>query len=141
MITIKTIPSKYFFSGDINLSGGKESQVDLDTLTKTQVLDIIEAEITRVLIVSDIDAIKEKYREILEGKPFDPGVINKRLGTIEDTLDNLTIGQVASVTDKVVRYTQGDKASPTSIMCAIDFEPFEFFESLGLTSTEVPITE
>ena len=98
MITIKTIPSKYFFSGDINLSGGKESQVDLDTLTKTQLLDIIEAEITRVLIVSDIDAIKEKYREILEGKPFDPGAINKRLGTVEDTLDNLTIGQVASVT-------------------------------------------
>ena len=43
--------------------------------------------------------------------------------------------------DKVVRYTQGDKASPTSIICAIDFEPFEFFESLGLTSTEAPITE
>ena len=54
MITIKTIPSKYFFSGDINLSGGKESQVDLDILTKTQLLDIIEAEITRVLIVSAI---------------------------------------------------------------------------------------
>ena len=72
MITIKTIPSKYFFSGDINLSGGKESQVDLDTLTKTQLLDIIEAEITRVLIVSDIGAVKEKYREILEGKPFVP---------------------------------------------------------------------
>ena len=98
MITIKTIPSKYFFSGNIKLSGGKESQVDLDTLTKTQLLDIIEAEITRVLIVSDIGAVKEKYREILEGKPFDPGVINKRLGTVEDTLDNLTIGQVASVT-------------------------------------------
>ena len=96
MITIKTIPSKYFFSGDIILSGGKESQVDLDTLTKTQLLDIIEAEITRVLIVSDIDALKEKYQEILEGKPF--GDINKRLGTVEDTLDNLTIGQVASVT-------------------------------------------
>ena len=72
MITIKTIPSKYFFSGDIKLSGGKESQVDLDTLTKTQLLDIIEAEITRVLIVSDIGAVKEKYREILEGKPFVP---------------------------------------------------------------------
>ena len=43
--------------------------------------------------------------------------------------------------DKVVMYKQGDKASPTSIMCAIDFEPFEFFESLGLTSTEAPITE
>ena len=98
MITMKTIPSKFFFSGDIKLSGGKESQVDLDTLTKTQLLDIIEAEITRVLIVSDIDAIKEKYREILEGKPFDPSAIDKRIDEVENTLDNLTIGQVASVT-------------------------------------------
>ena len=104
MITIKTIPSKYFFSGNINLSGGKESQVDLDTLTKTQLLDIIEAEITRVLIVSDIDTIKEKYREILEGKPFDPGVINKRLGTIEDTL-----GQVAAESKTVFNHNTGNR--------------------------------
>lgn len=98
MITIKTIPSKYFFSGDIKLSGGRESQVDLNTLTKTQLLDIIEAEITRVLIVSDIDAIKDKYRETLEGKPFDPGILNKRIGSVEETLENLTKGEVASVT-------------------------------------------
>ena len=104
MITIKTIPSKYFFSGNINLSGGKESQVDLDTLTKTQLLDIIEAEITRVLIVSDIDTVKEKYREILEGKPFDPGVINKRLGTIEDTL-----GQVAAESKTVFNHNTGNR--------------------------------
>lgn len=109
MITIKTIPSKYFFSGNINLSGGKESQVDLDTLTKIQLLDIIEAEITRVLIVSDIDAIKEKYREILEGKPFDPGVINKRLDTIEDTLDNLTIDQVAAESKTVFNHNTGNR--------------------------------
>ena len=104
MITIKTIPSKYFFSGNIKLSGGKESQVNLDTLTKTQLLDIIEAEITRVLIVSDIGAVKEKYREILEGKPFDPGVINKRLGTIEDTL-----GQVAAESKTVFNHNTGNR--------------------------------
>lgn len=43
--------------------------------------------------------------------------------------------------DKVVRYKQGDKVSTDKIMCAIDFKPFEFFESLGLTSSEAPITE
>lgn len=97
-ITIKTIPSKYFFTGNIKLTGGKSSLVDLNTLTKTQLLDIIEAEITRDLTVSDIVAVKDKYLELTEGKPFDPGTINKRLGTVEETLDNLTIGQVASVT-------------------------------------------
>ena len=61
MITIKTIPSKYFFSGDIKLSGGKESQVDLDTLTKTQLLDIIEAEITRVLVALGVKEVKPFY--------------------------------------------------------------------------------
>ena len=38
--------------------------------------------------------------------------------------------------DKVVMYKQGDKASPTSIMCAIDFEPLQAFADMGLTVIE-----
>ena len=38
--------------------------------------------------------------------------------------------------DKVVIYKQGDKASPTSIMCAIDFEPLTAFADMGLTIVE-----
>ena len=98
MITIKTIPSKYFFSGNINLSGGKESQVDLDTLTKTQLLDIIEAEITRVLIVSNIDAVKKQY-QILSGSSEESNkVLSTRVDKVETTLNNLTVGEVSSVT-------------------------------------------
>ena len=52
MITIKTIPSKFFFTGNIRLSGESELSVDLSSLTKTQLLDIIEAEITRDLIAA-----------------------------------------------------------------------------------------
>lgn len=37
--------------------------------------------------------------------------------------------------DKVVMW-QGDKASPTSIMCAIDFEPLQAFADMGLTVIE-----
>ena len=38
--------------------------------------------------------------------------------------------------DKVVMYKQGDKASTTKIMCAIDFEPLQAFEDMGLTTVE-----
>lgn len=35
--------------------------------------------------------------------------------------------------DKVVMYKQGDKASTTSIMCVIDFEPLAAFADMGLS--------
>ena len=95
MITIKTIPSKYFFSGNITLSGGKESQVDLDTLTKTQLLDIIEAEITRVLIVSDIDAVKKQY-QILSGSSEES---NKVLSTKVDKETGKSLVEDTKVSD------------------------------------------
>ena len=38
--------------------------------------------------------------------------------------------------DNVVMYKQGDKASTTSIMCAIDFEPLTAFVDMGLTFVE-----
>ncbi|MFK3999875.1 hypothetical protein ACI2I3_00810 [Psychrobacter namhaensis] len=38
--------------------------------------------------------------------------------------------------DKVVMYAEGVTATPDSIYIAIDYDPFEFFESLGLTAIE-----
>lgn len=41
--------------------------------------------------------------------------------------------------DKVVMYSDGDKASTTKIMCAIDFEPLTAFADMGLTIIEVEL--
>ncbi|MFK4001700.1 hypothetical protein ACI2I3_10170 [Psychrobacter namhaensis] len=38
--------------------------------------------------------------------------------------------------DKVVMYAEGVTATPEHIYIAIDYDPFEFFESLGLTAIE-----
>lgn len=45
---------------------------------------------------------------------------------------NADVTAAQQALDKVVMYSDGDKASTASIMCAIDFEPHVFFESLGL---------
>ena len=49
---------------------------------------------------------------------------------------NADITAAQQALDKVVMYKQGDKASTTSIMCAIDFEPLAAFEDMGLTIVE-----
>ena len=98
IITIETIPSKYFFSGDIILIGGQSKDIDLSKLTKTQIVDILEAEITRVLVVSDLEKVKNRLRQITENTPYDDEVLNKRIGHLEKILDDLTVGEVASVT-------------------------------------------
>ena len=41
--------------------------------------------------------------------------------------------------DKVVMYKQGAKASTAEIMCAIDFEPLQAFEDMGLTVIEIDL--
>lgn len=97
-ITIKTIPSKYFFSGNIILTGGQEVSVDLLKLTETQIVDILEAEITKVLLVSDIEKVKKRLQQITENTPYDDEVLNKRIGHLEKILDDLTVGEVSSVT-------------------------------------------
>lgn len=97
MVTIKTIISKRFFSGDINLVGNQEKSLVLENLSKTQLLDIIEAESNRHLIVSDIDLIKEAYKNLTSIPKFDDTDLRKRITIVEDTIDNLTVGQVSSV--------------------------------------------
>lgn len=46
---------------------------------------------------------------------------------------NADVAAAQQALDKVVMYKQGDKASTTRIMCAIDFEPLAAIEDMGLT--------
>ena len=97
-ITIKTIKSKFFFSGDIYLNMDKEVSLELSKLTETQLLDIIEAQSMKTLIVSNIDAVKKQY-QILSGSSEDSNkVLNTRVDQVENTLNNLIVGEVSSVT-------------------------------------------
>ena len=97
-ITIKTIKSKFFFSGDIYLNMDKEVSLELSKLTETQLLDIIEAQSMKTLIVSNIDAVKKQY-QILSGSSEDSNkVLNTKVDKIENTLNNLIVGKVSSVT-------------------------------------------
>ena len=97
-ITIKTIKSKFFFSGDIYLNMDKEVSLELSKLTETQLLDIIEAQSMKTLIVSNIDAVKKQY-QILSGSSEDSNkVLNTRVDEVENTLNNLIVGEVSSVT-------------------------------------------
>lgn len=96
-VTIQTIKSKSFFSGSINLTGGKEKELLLNELTATQLLDIIEAESNKQLIVSDIDAVKKAYKYLTSSPKFDDSDIKKRVSNVENTLEGLTVGQVSSV--------------------------------------------
>lgn len=98
IITIKTIKSKFFFSGDIYLNMDKEISLDTLKLTKTQLLDMIEAESMKTLIVSDIDAVKKRYHVLSGSSEENNDALSNRVGIVETTLNNLTLGEVASVT-------------------------------------------
>lgn len=54
---------------------------------------------------------------------------------------NADVEAAQQALDKVVKYKQGDKASPTSIMCAIDFEPLAAFADIGLMTTNNELVE
>jgi hypothetical protein len=49
---------------------------------------------------------------------------------------NADVTAAQQALDKVVMYSDGDKASTTKIMCAIDFEPLQAFADMGLTIVE-----
>lgn len=61
--------------------------------------------------------------------------------TLPDHASNADVVVAQQALDKVVMYKQGDKASPTSIMCAIDFEPLAAFEDMGLMTTNNELVE
>ena len=99
-ITIKTIKSKFFFSGDIYLNMDKEVSLELSKLTETQLLDIIEAQSMKTLIVSNIDAVKKQY-QILSGSSEDSNkVLNTRVDEVENTLNNLIVGEVSKLSQE-----------------------------------------
>lgn len=52
---------------------------------------------------------------------------------------NADVTAAQQALDKVVMYKQGDKASTTKIMCAIDFEPLRAFADMGLTIIEADL--
>lgn len=97
-ISIKTIKSKFFFSGDIYLIMDKEVSLELDKLTKTQLLDIIEAQSMKNLIVSNINAVKKQYQILSGSSEGSDKVLTTRVEKVETTLENLTVGEVSSVT-------------------------------------------
>lgn len=77
----------------------KEVSLELSKLTKTQLLDIIEAQSMKTLIVSNIDAVKKQYQILLSGSSEDSDkVLSTRVDKVETTLNNLTVGEVSSVT-------------------------------------------
>lgn len=49
---------------------------------------------------------------------------------------NADVTAAQQALDKVVKHKQGDTASTTKIMCAIDFEPPAAFADMGLTIIE-----
>lgn len=97
-IIITTNESKFFFSGDIYLNMNESANLMLDKLTKTQLLDIIEANSMKTLAVSNIDAVKKQYQVLSGSSEESNKVLAKRVTTVEDTLKNLTVGEVSSVT-------------------------------------------
>lgn len=56
--------------------------------------------------------------------------------TLPAHASNADVVAAQQALDKVVMYKQGDKASTTEIMCAIDFEPLTAFADMGLTIIE-----
>lgn len=95
-VIIKPIVSKRFFSGNINLVGNQQKNLDLKILTKTQLLDIIEAESVGSLIVSDIDLVKQTYKDLTSTPQFDDSNLKNRISEVETTVGNLTVGVVES---------------------------------------------
>ncbi|WP_420229034.1 hypothetical protein ACOBWA_08410 [Psychrobacter sp. ER1] len=68
-------------------------------------------------------------------KPVVLGMFGINLSDITLPLhaQNADIQAAQRALDMVIMYKQGDKASTTSIMCAIDFEPLQVFSDMGLT--------
>lgn len=53
--------------------------------------------------------------------------------TLPNHASNADVVAAQQALDKVVMYSDGDKASTAEIMCAIDFEPLTAFADMGLT--------
>lgn len=94
---VNLITSRFFFSGDIYLNPKNSLEVDETKLTKTQLLDIIEAHTLGTLTVSDIEAVRLQYQKLLGSNTIENSDLNLRLQDLEFTLSNLVKGEVSSV--------------------------------------------
>lgn len=90
---VNLLTSKFFFSGDIYLSPKNSLEVDETRLTKTQLLDIIEAHTLGTLTVSDIDNIKIQYNTLTS---FNRAEIETQLGNLKDKVENLEVNPTVS---------------------------------------------
>lgn len=70
-------------------------------------------------------------------KPIVLELLNTPLADSPLKAEGADLTQAQQAMDKVVMYEQGVTATPDSICIAIDIEPFEFFDGLGLTGIEV----
>lgn len=96
MIKITAGISNYFFSGNIYLSPSQSIDLDASNLTKTQLLDIIEAEFLGNLVVSDIVEIQKQYKKVTGGSIEGSEEFLQRINSLETKYDNLIIGEVSS---------------------------------------------
>lgn len=96
MIKITAGISNYFFSGGISLSPSQSIDLDESSLTRIQLLDIIEAEFLGNLDVSDILEIRKQYKKVTGGAIEGSEELLQRIDSLETKYDNLIIGEVSS---------------------------------------------
>ena len=73
-------------------------------------------------------------------KPIVLELLNTPLADSVLQAEGADVEQAQAAMDKVVMYEQGVTATPDGIYIAIDYDPLEFFENLGLTLIETQPT-
>lgn len=84
MVTLTT--TRFFFSGDIYLSPKNSLEVDETKLTKTQLLDILEANTLGTLSVSSVDSIRTQYNTLTS---FNRVELETQLGDLKTKVEDL----------------------------------------------------
>lgn len=69
-------------------------------------------------------------------KPIVLGLLSTPLADSPLQVEGADLTQAQQAMDKVIMYEHGVTATPDSIYIATDYDPLEFFDSLGLTLIE-----
>lgn len=69
-------------------------------------------------------------------KPIVLGLLGTPLADSPLQAEGADLTQAQQAMDKVIMYEQGVTVTPDSIFIAIDYDPLEFFENLGLSIVE-----
>lgn len=108
MVTIKTKPNSFFFTGTIKLNPNKSASIDVLKATTKELEDIVESHSLSKLIVPEIEQVKEEFlkrrKACKEGsspstsptKEVDTSKLEKELSTLKEVIDNLKVGKVSS---------------------------------------------